>query len=429
MSTGSSDPGGSPNSCSMTRNEAAVITAVDDSVTEILGWRAEQMVGSPSTAFIHPEDQGSAVAAWFEMLAQPGATVSWRGRYRTASGGWQWVETKNTNRLDDAGDASVTTTITRIEVDQLSVEEELRSRKQVLDRLADAVPVGLFQIDRARRIAFTNDRLHEMLGIERATTCEEQFQVVVDEDRHLLEAGVTAVLEDQPVDGLELRFKPPVPDRKTTQTKVCLLSLRPLTEENGTVSGAIGSVSDVTEGVQLRRELEIRASVDGLTGCLNRQATMELLEILMSRSERGRSLGVIFIDIDRFKNVNDELGHAAGDTVLVEVADRIRNVIRDKDQLGRIGGDEFLVICPEMLDLESAVQVAERVSGVLREGIALEGGRADLQASVGVAWTDEPTSPDSLVADADRAMYRSKRDGRGAVISQSPGGSRTTTAL
>jgi diguanylate cyclase (GGDEF)-like protein/PAS domain S-box-containing protein len=404
-------------SCELLRNEAAVITEIEASVVDVLGWQPEQMVGVPSTNFIHPEDQGTAVGAWFAMLTEPGITATWRGRYRTAAGGWQWVDTENTNLLADADSPSVKTTMRRIEVDQASVEEELRTRLQLLNRLADAVPVGLFQFDVAGQITFTNDQLHMMLGVEAAATCDAQFEVVAEEDRAVLRRAFDDVMADQPVDGLELRFRSPDDDDATPGMRVCLVSLRPLTNRAGQVSGAIGCVSDVTEAVQLRRELEIRAEIDGPTGCMNRRATMELLDTAVDGTEGDKGgVGVIFVDIDHFKEVNDVFGHAAGDALLVEVARRIRSVIRGGDRLGRIGGDEFLVVCPGLTDPNNAVRVAERVSSVLKTDIEVMGNQLQLQASAGVTWSEGCQSSDELVADADRAMYRSKREGRGRVM-------------
>jgi diguanylate cyclase (GGDEF)-like protein/PAS domain S-box-containing protein len=404
-------------SCELLRNEAAVITEVEPSVVDVLGWQPEQMIGAPSTNFVHPEDQGSAVGAWFAMLMEPGATATWRGRYRTAAGGWQWVDTENTNLLADADNPSVKTTMRRTQVDQAGVEEELRTRQQLLSKLADAVPVGLFQFDAAGRITFTNGQLHKMLGIEAAATCDAQFAVVAQDDRPLLRSAWDDVMADQPIDGLELRFRSPHDDHTTPEMRVCLMSLRPLTNRTGQVTGAIGCVSDVTESVQLRRELEIRAAIDGPTGCMNRRATMELLDLTMDGKDADRGgVGVIFVDIDRFKDVNDVFGHAAGDALLVEVARRIRSVIRKGDRLGRIGGDEFLVVCPGLTDPRDAVRVAERVSTVLKTDIEVMGHHMHLQASAGVTWSEGRQSSDELVAEADRAMYRSKRDGRGRVM-------------
>src|SRR5207248_6504838 len=130
---------------------------------------------------------------------------------------------------------------------------------------------------------------HEMLGVEAAATCDAQFVVIIEDDRPLLLRGLNAVMADQPVDGLELRFRPHGDDDATPPTRVCLMSLRPLTDNAGKVSGAIGCVSDATESVQLRRELEIRAAIDGPTGCMNRRATMELLETTLATELTGRA--------------------------------------------------------------------------------------------------------------------------------------------
>src|SRR5487761_1809517 len=253
----------------MTRNEIAVITSVDETMTDVLGWRPEEMVGQPSTTFVHPEDQPSAVAAWFQMREAPGSIGLWRGRYRTVWGDWQWVETENTNALDNSDEPRVYTVMRRFTPERAGFAEELRSRKQLLNRLADAVPVGIFQIEtkseNSADIAFTNDRFLDMFGPEAAATVQAQFARVLPEDLPVLWSALERVLDDQPVDDLEFRFRHPG-DRRRASPRVCQLSLRPLTDDAGNVTGAIGCVSDVTESVELRRELELRAAVDGLTG-------------------------------------------------------------------------------------------------------------------------------------------------------------------
>lgn len=416
--------------CRLRRNEAGIVTWADEAVADVLGWRPEQVIGSPSTTFIHPEDQASAVSAWFEMLAKPDATASWRGRYRTAGGEWQWVRSVNTNRLDDPLLPCVETTMVRVTVEQVSVAEELRARRQLLSRLADAVPVGIFQIDRNLQLSFMNDRFLDMFGPDPAASWEAQFRRVVGEDRPLLDTALGAALSNEAVDGLELRFHPPVtarsqpgsagagaPADRRSSVRVCVVSLRPLTEESGEVSGAIGSVSDVTESVLLRRQLELRASVDTATDCLNRDATMRLLsQVLDADLQTGSGTGVIYIDIDRFKSVNDQYGHSAGDAVLAEVSRRTRCVIRGNDRLGRLGGDEFLVVCPEVASSRAALDIAERIADILQPPMLLAEKRVRVQVSIGVAWSAAPTTAGAIVSFADRAMYRSKREGRGLPV-------------
>jgi diguanylate cyclase (GGDEF)-like protein/PAS domain S-box-containing protein len=384
-------------SCRLVRNEAARITKVEESIVEILGWRPDQILGSPPTSLVHPDDLASAVGAWFLMMENPGSTQTWRGRFRTADGGWRWIEAHNTNRLDDPDDPGVFTVIRPAEADSLDLEEELRAREELIARLTDALPVGVFQVDRDRRMLFTNGRLHHILGTPPA---------------------VEAALAGREVDGLELRFGVVVPHPDFASARVCEVSLRPLTNGAGSVSGVIGTLSDVTESVDLRRELELRASIDTLTGCLNRAAIFESLDLAL-RASYGTKAGVaaIFVDLDRFKEINDRLGHAAGDQALLIAAERIRGAIRAGDVLGRIGGDEFLVVCPAAPSPDVAAVVAQRVSEALRVSSGFMADQIQLGASIGMAWTDRPDeSPDALIARADRAMYQSKLERSGAVM-------------
>jgi diguanylate cyclase (GGDEF)-like protein/PAS domain S-box-containing protein len=400
----------------MTRNSIGVITWVDESIVEMLGWRPEELVGSPSTRLVHPEDYASAIGAWMEMVTSPGTTRVWRGRYQTAQGVWAWVET--VNRLEDSEDPVVETSMTRVTVQQINVEEELRAREQLLSRLSDALPVGLFQIDVTGHVTFTNDRMHAIVGVLPAATIDAQMSTVVPEDWPLLEEALAAVLADQPVDDIEIRLRSATDDDAFAldAERVCLLSLRALTDGTGIVSGAVGCLSDVTDRVQLLRELEVRASVDKLTSCLNRAATLDLLgRTIALPKETGEGNAVVFIDLDGFKSVNDRFGHAAGDRLLVAASERLQGAVRDCDHIGRLGGDEFLVICPGAANSAQAVRIADRIAAALRATVDVGPGDVELRASVGVAWTSESLNADTFIAQADSAMYESKRTGRKTV--------------
>jgi diguanylate cyclase (GGDEF)-like protein len=381
-------------------------------MVKVLGWRADQLVGRASTEFLHPEDQASGIAAWFAMLTAPGDTRVWRGRYQGADGSWKWVETVNVNRLDDPHEPVVSSTMTLVTVEQVSLEEELRARKQLISRLSDALPVGLFQIDTDRRVSFTNDRFHTIVGCPRAATIEAQFLTVVPGDRARLDAMLTAVLADQAVDDIDihLRFPPGGPDVATAGERVGVLALRPLTDSAGAVTGAIGCLSDITDRVQLQRELETRASIDALTSCLNRGAALDLLEVYLARSGyHGVGTAIMFVDLDRFKDVNDRYGHAAGDQVLQIAARRLAATVREDDRVGRIGGDEFLVICPNLENPTTALALGHRLAEAVTADIVIGNQIVELRASIGVAWTHQPLAADIFVAQADAAMYESKQ--------------------
>lgn len=399
---------GIQDTCTLVRDQTAIIIAADEGLTRVLGWQQDDVVGKPSTNLIHPDDQNGAVAAWFEMLEHPGGSTSWQGRYRTAAGSWQWVLCTNTNHLADPDQPRVVTVMTPVDVSVEDIAEELRVRKQLLSRLADAIPVGLMQFDCSGAVTFTNDQLHELVGVSDADTVDEQLGTLLPQDRAALQTAISAVLRDQTIAPVELHFRVPG-EASEPVVRVCELSLRPLTDSAGMVNGGIACLSDVTARVQVRRDLQIRASTDALTGCLNRPAILEFLELAAERArEHDSGVAVLYIDLNSFKGVNDLHGHATGDSVLVELATRLRATIREGDEIGRLGGDEFLVVCPDVGSRTVAELIAERARTGAQGEILSKGVRVSWAASVGMAWANEEIRGADLVAEADNAMYAAK---------------------
>jgi two-component system, cell cycle response regulator len=171
--------------------------------------------------------------------------------------------------------------------------------------------------------------------------------------------------------------------------------------------------------MQAREELRERASKDVLTMLPNRSAIAQTLENEISRCHRDhRTVGIILLDLDHFKKVNDTLGHFAGDAVLRETALRLRSNMRPYDQVGRYGGEEFLVVLPNC-DLEQAANQAERMRQRLHAtGMLVDGSELQVSASFGVTISDgSERSPDVFVRVADEALYRAKANGRNRIWS------------
>jgi diguanylate cyclase (GGDEF)-like protein/PAS domain S-box-containing protein len=371
-----------------------------EAISEEVGLRLKQIIASVGETG-RPE-------IWEYCLEVPAGTRWFRGRIAPIAG--------------SEGSSRRFCLLVRDITAQKEAEQEitrLLSREQLLSRLSEVVPVGLFEIDLSGHVTFSNDRIHTITGDLSANTLEALMSsVVVAEDRPALESAVATVLADQSVDDLEIRFCLQAPDdqRDAGVVRVCQLSLRALTDAAGTVTGAVGCISDVTDPVQLRQELEVRASVDKLTSCLNREASLELVEAMTAAPKaptEGNAL--IYVDLDDFKSVNDRLGHAAGDSLLVAAADRLRGAARRGDAVGRLGGDEFLVICPRVESPAQAVRIAERVAAATEATIDVGTGAVELRTSVGVAWTTKAIDADAFLAQADSAMYESKRTRRNGV--------------
>ncbi len=171
---------------------------------------------------------------------------------------------------------------------------------------------------------------------------------------------------------------------------------------------------DLSERKAVEERLAHEALHDRLTGLPNRTLFGDRLDRAVTRTRRhGGLLGVLFLDLDRFKFVNDSLGHEAGDALLVEVAQRLGSVLRDGDTASRFGGDEFTVLCEDIGDDSNAAEIAERLLAVLAQPFVVAGSQLHVSASIGIALSTGHHRPDDLLRDADVAMYRAKDNGRG----------------
>jgi diguanylate cyclase (GGDEF)-like protein len=165
---------------------------------------------------------------------------------------------------------------------------------------------------------------------------------------------------------------------------------------------------------QATEELRLRTLHDELTGLPNRTLLHDRLEQAVAKAKRsGGVAAVLFVDLDRFKTINDHHGHHVGDQTLVAVADRLRRAVRPADTLARLAGDEFVIVCEELQDAATAENVAKRIADALARPVDLDGvGTVDVSASVGIAFAGRGTDlPEVILQDADAAMFEAKRGG------------------
>jgi diguanylate cyclase (GGDEF)-like protein/PAS domain S-box-containing protein len=192
------------------------------------------------------------------------------------------------------------------------------------------------------------------------------------------------------------------------------LSCRPLPSAAGAAAGTVCSFADVTKVIEAQRELSYRTTHDELTGLCNRVVFIDDLEHALARGRRKQTnTAVLFIDLDRFKLVNDTLGHVSGDEVLTEVARRLQGATRTMDRVGRIAGDEFIVMCSDVSGIEPVAQRAAELQRVISEPIHLSNGRQPaLHASIGIAFAaGGDGDAEELLRDAHVAMRRAKELG------------------
>jgi len=384
------------------KSKTATILEIDEATTLLLGWEPHEMVGQRSLEFIHPDDQALAIESWFQMFSAAGRSPGVRMRYRAKSGEWIWFETSHLDLTVDEDDPNVLAEMVDISA-EMAAQEALQERERLLRQLTQTLPLGVFQTDITGRLVYSNSRFHEITGSDFAPDGDPLSRLAA-EDRPAVLAAFRTCLQDGHEHCLEFRLR-----LEDGSSRHCEVTLRPLLDESGNVAGAVGCVSDTTENVALRRQLERQATTDGLTGCLNRTATLAALDDTLATGG-CKGTAVVYVDLNDFKSVNDQLGHGAGDALLQLAASTLQD-IDQKAIVGRMGGDEFLVVCPDHTESEAA-QLADRMVTALHLTLPLPEGSAHITASLGIAWTDRSHDADQLIARADQQMYEAKRQSR-----------------
>ncbi|HTA34913.1 MAG TPA: diguanylate cyclase [Solirubrobacteraceae bacterium] len=408
------------------QDEEGNVIECDEAYLQMFGYSIEEVVGQPTFERVHAEDQARLIESWIAMIATGRVQMS-RVRMRRGDGSWLWVDATYHNFLHDEEHAHVLAECIDVSA-EMSAQEALQEREELLRHLLEEMPDGLLQLDSERNVVYHNARLLEILhtqltcaeatadtpdaadGKAAVATVElhELTQILTDEDLEAFEAVVERALSTGVGEDVEVEALLPFDERRHILVKV-----RPLARDSGAVVGVIASVQDVTDSARVRRELEQRATFDALTGAHNRSS---IIAALAAELETSADTGVVYVDLDRFKSINDTFGHPAGDEVLVQVAERLKAAMRSSDALGRLGGDEFLIVLRGVRGRAVAMEAAKRISHALRGTCELPAGSIELCASVGVAVAERAVGAEELIEQADTAMYRSKQQRLGIPV-------------
>jgi diguanylate cyclase (GGDEF)-like protein/PAS domain S-box-containing protein len=307
----------------------------------------------------------------------------------------------------------------------LSHLQALTSLTRSEERYALAVRAandGIWDWDLGADRIYFSPRWHEILGRrERADDADPSvwFDLVHSDDLLRLRAAIDAHLAGQ-TPHLLSQHRMRHSDGSWRWVLTRGLAIR---DVDGTATRMAGSLSDITDRLAAERQLQHDALHDGLSGLPNRALFMDRVDQVMQRSRRAPGIGcaVLYLDIDRFKLVNDSLSHAVGDHLLMALAGRISGVLRPGDTVARIGGDEFTMLLDGVTNGDEAMMVAERVQGALADPFSVDGHDLFVTASIGIGLSAPDTSSQELIRNADIAMYDAKRRGRArcAIFDQS----------
>jgi diguanylate cyclase (GGDEF)-like protein/PAS domain S-box-containing protein len=423
-------PPAAPRFATLMEDEAGIVLECGGAFAQMSGYTTEELIGKSVFDLIHPEDQGRVVEGWLAMLSTRRDQQT-RLRQKRKDGSWMWVDTTLHNYLNQPDRNHVLIEIIDVSA-EMAAQEALQEREELLRRLTDAMSDGLLQLDTDRNVTYHNARLLEILhgspqadslavvtaaSNGQAPSVTKLLETLTKDAMAAFETALGRVLDEGTDQDLEVDFV-----LASGELRCALVSMRTLLRANGDVSGAITSVLDITDSVRARQELEKRATFDALTGAYNRPSILDSAQRELDRDDATMT-AVIYVDLDQFKPVNDNLGHAAGDELLILVAERLNVASRGEDDAGRLGGDEFLILLRDIPGPEVAMRVAHRICESLGSAFALPSGAVELRASAGVACARAgEITAEELVKRADAAMYLSKDQGRGLpVLAQDAG--------
>ncbi len=294
--------------------------------------------------------------------------------------------------------------------------EELRSSELKYRTIFENTGTATIIVDDSLNISLANSRFLAMAGLSRSEIANRKSLIdFLDEKncRNWLEDSLPSARNPSVLAGKQ--FECQFIDKFDNQRDV-LISFTPVPETGSQVA----SLTDITELKDAERQIYFQAFHDTLTNLPNRALFREHLSMAIKRAKRRprqqSSFAVIYLDIDRFKLVNDSLGHTVGDELLISFAKRIRESLRETDILARLGGDEFVILLEDIEEDEYAGVVAKRLQHALKTPFRIQGKEVFAPASFGVLLnTSEYEEPEAIIRDADAAMYHAKESGRSQV--------------
>jgi diguanylate cyclase (GGDEF)-like protein/PAS domain S-box-containing protein len=506
-----------------------LIVRLGRNVGPVLGWSDAVPVGTTVFDHLHPDDRAAAADAW----VKPGGDrdLRLRTRFAATGGGWRWFEVISRDLQGDPEVGAIVLTLRDVDGEVAAIQEALDTERALLC-LVDASNSGVFRFDRRGTVVYANARWEEITGVPAGEVTGEAWRALVHpEDRDRVTRPRPPGSADEPE---HTEFRILRPDGSVHWVAGRSTAVR---DEDGTIVGRVGTITDITGHVQARRDsqrladifdatldlvgmadrngrllylnaaarrffglppegpldhirvidrfpheigkritteilndiardgmwsgelalirhdgmvvpvlaqllshadehgnveyfsailhdirtrksyesqLEHQATHDPLTGLPNRALLIERLNGALERARRhGTRVAVLFLDLDHFKVINDSLGHDAGDQVLVALAARLRRALRPGDTVARFGGDEFVVLCADLVHPLDAAAVAERMRTVLSGPLPVGDSEIFVGVSAGIALSDgEGADAGALIRDADAAMYRAKQRGR-----------------
>lgn len=407
-----------------------IYTYCSPQVERILGHAPEDMLGKTPFDFMSPEEAIN-IGEKFQAIAENRAPFSSLENTNLNSNGHEVVlETSGVPFFDVKGDLAGYRGIDRDITERKQAERELRVQQEFLQLVIDGVHDAIMVMGVDYNIRLMNEAARASINPEfvadihhpkcyevfhrRNTPCdEEDFSCPM---RQVIESGQPATVV----------HNHPGPDGKLSHVE---LIATPLREEDGTICGIIETARDISGHLSAQQQLEEKkvslerlAHHDALTGLPNRLLFLDRLRQAIKMAHReDNQLAVLFVDLDKFKQINDSLGHAMGDAVLKAVAHRLQGCLREEDVVARLGGDEFTIIMGSLHKPQHAIAMAQKLIRSVQRPVRHEDHELYVSASVGISlYPRDGENAELLLQNADAAMYKAKHEGRSKTFSSIP---------
>lgn len=412
--------------------------SVNKALCDIVGYSEEELWSRTFRQITHPDDVELGMAEMRAIGCGELDAFQLEKRYIRKDGRPVWINLNVAPKRNAAGQLEYTVaviedidgqksaqaalTAMNLELER-RVEErtaELRAREAEIRSVVENAYDAYISLDEEGLVTAWNRQAEDTFGWPREEALGRSLDqlIIPEEQRERHRQGMRRFLSTRLASAVDQRLELPALRRDGSALTV-EVRIRALESNGRTMFSAF--LHDITARKQEQAQREYENRHDLLTGLFNRRALLEAIPVAQARASRsGRAVGMLFIDLDGFKAVNDSLGHEAGDALLREIAARLRAGVRKTDSVYRLAGDEFTVLLEDMADtVMDAHTVAEKLISSISEPVMLPGRAMRVRASIGIALDTGTAarSPEELLKEADHFMYQAKKSGRGRVCS------------
>ena len=399
-------------------NREGIITYENPAVERSLGLKAEERIGVSVFELIHPDDLKLSIDTFNTLTGDINAPdPHFEIRLRHRNGSWHTFELVGSKMIHENVVEYVILNLRDIterkqaESQREAALEALRQSEEKYRSILETIQEGYFEVDFAGNFTFFNDSLCRNLGYSKEELMGMNNRQYTDKEhsKKLFQTFNKVYNTGEPTERFDWQIIRKDGTKRYVESSVSLQK-----DSSGKPTGFRGIVRDVTERKQIEQQLNHIATHDTLTGLPNRMLFIDRLEVALAQSKRNRhKLAVMMLDLDHFKDINDTLGHMAGDQLLKEVGYRLSGLLRQNDTIARLGGDEFVVLLLDLERMEDVLRVAEIILKAFKQPFVCGNHKLTSSTSIGIAvYPDDGNDIDSLLKKSDVAMYSVKTRGR-----------------